>query len=81
MTCSCVDCQANSKRHRELGPREAAIAGAYWLGMLGFALAAPAATERALKLADRYPSRGSEDRAFASWQIGNAILNPDGIYG
>lgn len=28
--------------------------GAYWLGMLGFALAGPAATEHAARLADRY---------------------------
>lgn len=40
--CRCADCAPSRNAD--------AIAGAYWLGMLGFALAGPAATERAIEI-------------------------------
>jgi hypothetical protein len=40
-----------------------ADAGAYWIGMLGFALAAPAATERAVLICDDASGLCSADDA------------------
>lgn len=55
-------------------PNCRAIAGAYWLGMIGFGLAAPAATARAVDIcSEREMYIDGRDDMDASMQVWNCL--------